>query len=149
MLLWDGFCSVHQLFRPEYIDNFRTQYPEGKVISHPEASFEVCQKSDEIGSTEVIIQIVRASPPGTRWLVGTELNLVNRLAKEGEAAGKKVHFMAPMVCMCSTMFRIDPPHLLWVLENLVAGRVVNRIQVPSQEVEAARLALERMLAVSG
>lgn len=147
MILWDGFCSVHQLFRPEYIDNFRATYPDGKVISHPEASFEVCQKSDEIGSTEVIIQTVRSSPPGTRWLVGTELNLVNRLAKAGETEGKKVHFMAPMVCMCSTMFRIDPPHLLWVLENLVAGRVVNQIQVPFQEVEEARLALERMFAV--
>lgn len=148
MLLWDGYCSVHQLFRPEHIDQFRAKYPAGKVISHPEASFEVCQKSDEIGSTERIIQVVHSSPPGTRWLVGTELNLVNRLARQCEAEGKWVHFMAPTVCMCSTMYRIDPPHLLWTLENLVAGHVVNPIKVPPQEVTEAKLALERMLKVS-
>ncbi len=148
LILWDGFCSVHQLFQPEDIDQFRATYPDAKVISHPEASFEVCQKSDEVGSTEYIIKTIKAAPSGTRWLVGTELNLVNRLAQTCQAEGKLVHFMSPTICMCSTMFRIDPPHLLWTLENLVAGQVVNQIQVPAQEAQSARIALERMLAIS-
>jgi len=148
LILWDGFCSVHQVFQPEHIDRFRAIYPDAKVISHPEASFEVCQKSDEVGSTEYIIKTVNASPPGTRWLIGTELNLVNRLAKLGQAEGKLVHFMSPTICMCSTMFRIDPQHLLWTLENLVAGQVVNQIKVPIEEAQLARVALEQMLAIS-
>lgn len=148
IILWKGFCSVHQMFRPEHIDNFKQQYPETKVISHPESSFEVCQKSDYVGSTEYIIRTIRESAPGTRWLVGTELNLVNRLHEQFKHEGKSVHFMSPTVCMCSTMFRIDPQHLLWTLENLVDGNVVNRIQVPEQEAALARTALQRMLDVS-
>jgi len=148
IILWKGFCSVHQMFRPEHIDVFRAKYPEGKVISHPECSFEVCRKSDYVGSTEYIIRTIAESEPGTRWLVGTELNLVNRLHERHKAEGKHVHFMSPMVCMCSTMFRIDPQHLAWTLENLVEGQVVNRIQVPEAEAEQARIALERMLEVS-
>ncbi len=148
IILWDGFCSVHQLFEPEDIDNFRAQYPEGKVVSHPESAFEVCEKSDEVGSTEYIIETVNQSPRGSRWLIGTELNLVNRLAKQSEPDGKFVHFMSPIVCMCSTMFRIDPPHLLWVLENLVEGHVVNQIKVEPQEAAEAKIALENMFSVS-
>jgi quinolinate synthase len=148
IILWDGFCSVHQQFLPEHIEQFRATYPEGKVVSHPEASFEVCQKSDEVGSTEYIIKAVKTSPSGSRWLVGTEVNLVNRLAQECQAENKSVHYMAPVVCMCSTMYRIDPQHLLWVLENLVAGQVVNQIKVLPTEAEQARLALEQMLVVS-
>ncbi len=148
IILWQGFCSVHQMFRPEHIDNFRARYPDAKVVSHPECSFEVCQKSDYVGSTEFIIKTVRESAPGTRWLVGTELNLVNRLHEQFKHEGKSAHFMSPMVCMCSTMFRIDPQHLLWTLENLVEGNVVNRIRVPEQEALLARQALERMLEVS-
>ena len=148
MILWDGFCSVHQLFKPRDIDDFKRTYPETKVISHPEACFEVCQKSDVVGSTETIIRTVKSSPSGTRWLVGTELNLVNRLARECEAEEKWVHFMASFICMCSTMFLIDPQHLLWVLENLVAGQVVNQIRVPFKDAQEAKLALDRMLAVS-
>lgn len=148
IILWDGFCSVHQQFLPEHIDQFRTNYPDGKVISHPETSFEVCQKSDKIGSTEYIIKTVKASPPGTRWLVGTEVNLVNRLAQECQPEGKFVHYMAPIVCMCSTMYRINPQHLLWTLENLVEGNIVNQIIVLPKIAESARLALERMFAVS-
>jgi len=148
MILWKGFCSVHQMFKPEHIDRFREKYPEGKVISHPESAFEVCQKSDYVGSTEYIINTIRDSAPGTRWLVGTELNLVNRLHEQYKHEGKNVHFMSPTVCMCSTMFRIDPQHLLWTLENLVEGRVVNQIKVAPAEAEQARLALERMLEVS-
>ncbi|OGI47915.1 MAG: quinolinate synthetase [Candidatus Muproteobacteria bacterium RIFCSPHIGHO2_01_FULL_65_16] len=148
ILLWKGFCSVHQMFRPEHIDAFRQHHPEGKVISHPECSFEVCQKSDHVGSTEYIIRTVAESPAGSRWLVGTEINLVNRLQQRFQDEDKIVQFMSPMACMCSTMFRIDPQHLLWTLENLVAGRVVNRIKVPAAEAESARVALNRMLDVS-
>ncbi|GAB4300974.1 MAG: quinolinate synthase NadA [Thiohalomonadaceae bacterium] len=148
MILWKGFCSVHQMFRPEHIDRFKDKYPDAKIIAHPESPFEVCQKSDYVGSTEYIIKTVRDSPPGTRWLVATELNLVNRLHEQFKGEGKHVHFMSPTVCMCSTMFRIDPPHLAWALENLVAGQVVNQIKVAPEEARLARLALERMLEVS-
>ena len=148
IILWDGFCSVHQQFLPEHIDQFKLNYPQGKIISHPECSFEVCQKSDEVGSTEYIIKTVKASPSGSRWLVGTEINLVNRLAQEAKIDGKFVHYMAPIVCMCSTMYRIDPQHLLWTLENLLAGKIVNQIKVLPKIAEPARLALERMFAVS-
>ena len=148
ILLWKGHCSVHQMFQPAHILKFRNQYPEGKVISHPESAFEVCRQSDFVGSTEYIIKIVKESAPGTRWLVGTELNLVNRLAEEVKPEGKIVQFMAPTVCMCSTMQRIDPQHLAWTLENLVEGNVVNRISVPPLEASLAKLALERMLAIS-
>ena len=147
MILWKGFCSVHQMFKPEQIENFRREYPEGKVISHPEASFEVCQLSDYVGSTEYIIKTITDAPPNTQWLVGTELNLVNRLHETLAAEGKTVQFMSPMVCMCSTMFRIDPQHLAWVLENLVEGNVVNQISVPDDVAANARIALQRMLEI--
>lgn len=147
MILWKGFCSVHQMFQPQQIDNFLEKHPETKVISHPECSFEVCQKSDFVGSTEYIVKTIADSEPGTRWLVGTELNLVNRLHEQFEAEGKSVHFMSPTVCMCSTMFRTDPQHLLWVLENLVAGHVVNQVSVDTQTAQEAKLALDRMLAL--
>lgn len=148
ILLWKGHCSVHQMFQPQHILRFRNQYPEGKVISHPECSFEVCRNSDYVGSTDYIIKTIRAAEPGTRWLVGTELNLVSRIAEEFEPEGKIVQFMASTICMCSTMARIDPQHLAWALENLVAGKVVNQIKVPAEDAVLARLALERMLEVS-
>ncbi len=146
MILWKGFCSVHQMFRPEHIDAFRAKFPQGKVISHPESSFEVCQKSDLVGSTEYIINAINDSEPGSRWLVGTELNLVKRL--DDEHPDKHVHFMSPTICMCSTMFRISPQHLLWTLENLVEGEVVNQIRVPEQIAVEARTALQRMLEIN-
>ncbi|MEW5792116.1 MAG: quinolinate synthase NadA [Pseudomonadota bacterium] len=148
MLLWKGFCSVHQMFQPAHIERWRAAHPEGFVISHPESSFEVCRQSDHVGSTEYIIKTIKAAAPGTHWLVGTELNLVNRLAEEVKAEGKVVEFMSPMVCMCSTMFRIDPEHLAWTLESLVEGRVVNQITVPAEEAALAKVALQRMLDVS-
>lgn len=148
IILWHGFCSVHQMFKPEHIDRFKEQHPETIVISHPECSYEICQKSDYIGSTETILKTIREAAPGSRWLVGTELNLVNRLRQEMKSKDVAVHFMSPMVCMCSTMFRTDPQHLAWVLENLVQGRVVNQIKVPEEDARYARLALERMLAVA-
>jgi quinolinate synthase len=148
MILWKGFCSVHQMFQPEQIDDFLAQYPETKVIAHPESPFEVCQKSDYVGSTEYIIKTIAEAESNTRWLVATELNLVNRLAQQYKDQGKQVHFMSPSVCMCSTMFRIDPQHLAWVLENLVEGNIVNQVSVPATTAEKARLALQRMLEVS-
>ncbi|HEY8855921.1 MAG TPA: quinolinate synthase NadA [Rugosibacter sp.] len=148
IILWHGFCSVHQMFQPRDIIKFRNQYPDGIVISHPECGFEVCKQSDYIGSTEYILKTVKDAPPNTRWLVGTELNLVERLAREVKHEGKIVQFMASTVCMCSTMQRIDPQHLAWTLENLVAGKVVNQIKVPEHEAVPAKIALERMLAVS-
>jgi len=148
MILWNGFCSVHQVFKPEQIDNFLARYPETKVIAHPEACFEVCEKADYIGSTETILRTVRAAEPNTRWLVATELNLVNRLHEECKAQGKNVHFMSPTLCMCSTMFRTDPQHLAWVLENLAAGFVINQISVPAKEAALAKKALNNMLEVS-
>ena len=148
IILWHGYCSVHQMFQPRDIAKFRSQYPDGIVISHPECSFEVCKASDDIGSTEYILNTVKAGPPNTRWLVGTELNLVNRLAEEVKHEGKVVQFMASTICMCSTMQRIDPQHLAWTLENLVDGHVVNQISVPDHEAKLAKISLERMLTVS-
>lgn len=148
MLLWKGHCAVHQMFQPAHIMRWRTKHPDGIVISHPESPFEVCRQSDHVGSTEYILKTVKAAPAGTRWLVGTELNLVSRLADEVKHEGKIVEFMSPTVCMCSTMQRIDPQHLAWTLENLADGNVVNRISVPDHEAKLAKLALDRMLAVS-
>jgi quinolinate synthase len=148
IVLWKGHCAVHQMFQPAHILRFRNTYPDGLVVSHPECSFEVCQQSDYIGSTETILSTVKQAPPGTRWLVGTELNLVERLAEEVKADNKVVQFMSPTVCMCSTMQRIDPQHLAWTLENLADGQVVNRITVPPHEAVLAKVALQRMLDVS-
>lgn len=148
IILWPGFCSVHQTFQVHDINNFRRHYPDAKVIAHPECTFEVCQQADEVGSTEFIIKTIQASPSGTRWLVGTEWHLVNRLAELSRAENKHIHYMSPAICQCSTMFRIDPAHLLWTLENLVAGRVVNQITVAPAVAEWARIALKRMLDVS-
>ncbi|MBI1966037.1 MAG: quinolinate synthase NadA [Betaproteobacteria bacterium] len=148
ILLWKGHCSVHQMFQPQHVLRWRGENPSGMVISHPECKFDVCKLSDYVGSTDFIIKTIAASPPGTRWLVGTELNLVNRIAEQFKPQGKVVQFMSPTVCVCSTMARIDPQHLAWALENLADGKVVNRIQVPPHEAEPARIALDRMLAVS-
>lgn len=148
ILLWKGHCSVHQMFQPQHILKFRNQHPDGLVISHPECRFEVCKLSDYVGSTEYIIETIREAPANTHWLVGTELNLVNRIAEEFRPQGKIVQFMSPLVCMCSTMNRIDPQHLAWCLENLAEGKVVNRILVPDRDAKLARLALQRMLDVS-
>ena len=147
ILLWKGHCSVHQMFQAQHILNFRSRYPEGLVISHPECNFEVCKLSDYVGSTDFIIKTIAEARPNTRWLVGTELNLVNRIAEQFKLQGKIVQFMASTVCMCSTMARIDPQHLAWSLENLVEGKIVNRIQVPAREADLARTALRRMLEV--
>ncbi|MBF0369722.1 MAG: quinolinate synthase NadA [Magnetococcales bacterium] len=145
VLLWDGFCSVHQMFQPAHIDLFRERIPGIQIVVHPECSFEVCQKADTLGSTEQIQKAVREAPSGSNFAIGTELNLVNRL--KNEMPDKGIHFLCPTICMCSTMFRIDPQHLCWALENLEQGHVVNRITVPAGEAQQAKVALERMLAV--
>ncbi len=148
VLLWKGHCAVHQMFRPEHIKIFRDKYPDGKVISHPESPFEVCENSDFVGSTEYILNTIKGAKPNTQWLVGTELNLVNRLADEMKAEGKLVKFMSHIVCECSTMARIDPQHLAWTLENILNDKPVNIIEVPKKEADLARLALDRMLQVN-
>ncbi|HUS24412.1 MAG TPA: quinolinate synthase NadA [Candidatus Binatia bacterium] len=149
VILWKGHCAVHQMFQPQHVDAFRREHPDGIVISHPENQLDVCLRSDYVGSTEFILNTVRAkAQPGQHWLVGTELNLVNRLAEEMKPKGVTVQFMSPMVCMCSTMFRIDAQHLAWSLENLAVGNVVNRIRVPEKVAVPARAALDRMLAIA-
>ncbi len=146
MILWKGYCSVHQRFLPEHVERARRQYPGVRVIAHPECRFEVVQKSDSIGSTEQIVKVIEAAEAGTTWAVGTEVHLVNRLAKR-LAPEKKVISLDPNVCVCTTMFRITPQHLCWALENLVEGRVVNRIRVDEETRRWARVALERMLSL--
>ena len=148
ILLWKGHCAVHQMFREQNITKFRAEHLDGLVISHPESPFEVCLNSDYVGSTEYILKTVSEAPAGSKWLVGTELNLVNRLAEQMKPEGKTVQFMSHVVCECSTMARIDPQHLAWTLENLVEGNVVNQIKVPLNEAKLAKLTLDRMLAAS-
>jgi quinolinate synthase len=147
VLLWKGHCSVHNRFTPEMVDARRAQIPGVKVIVHPECRFEVAQKADAIGSTEGILKTVRESPPGTKWAVGTELNMVNRLARE-VAPEREVVSLDDCFCVCSTMFRIDPPHILWALEYLVEGRLVNVVAVPEPTAGEAKIALDRMLEIT-
>ncbi len=145
VILWKGYCSVHQRFLPEHVVRVRKEHPGIRVIAHPECRFEVAQAADEIGSTEGIIRAIVASPPGTEWAVGTELHLVNRLSKE--LPDHKVMSLDSSMCVCTTMFRITPAHLLWALENLVAGNVVNQISVDERTRHFAKIALERMLSL--
>ncbi len=146
LLLWKGHCSVHQRFQPSHIEEFRAQYPDGIVVMHPECSHEVCSMADQVGSTDFIIRAVEAASPGSVIGVGTEIHLVNRL--NTETPDKTVLSLDPLVCPCSTMFRIDAPHLAWILENLVEGRVINRITVDPVIASEAKLALDRMLAIT-
>lgn len=148
ILLWKGHCAVHQMFREQNITRFRAEHPDGLVISHPEAPFEVCLNSDYVGSTEYILKTVAEAAAGSKWLVGTELNLVNRLAERMKPEGKLVQFMSHVICECSTMARIDPQHLAWTLENLVEGNIVNQIKVPAADAKLAKLTLDRMLQAS-
>ena len=129
VLLWKGHCAVHQRFLPSHVDAVRAKYPGIQVIVHPECRFEVCQKADDMGSTERLIALVEQAPAGQMFAVGTEIHLVNRMARRFAAEGKKVITLDDTGCLCTTMYRISPQHLAWVLENLVEGRVVNRIQV--------------------
>jgi quinolinate synthase len=143
VILWKGYCSVHQRFTPRHVERVRREHPGIRVIVHPECRFEVTQAADQIGSTEGIIQAITASPAGSQWAVGTEIHLVNRLSKE--LPNHKVMSLDPSVCVCTTMFRITPQHLLWAMDNLVAGNIVNRISVDERTRHFARVALDRML----
>jgi quinolinate synthase len=145
MILWRGHCSVHGRFTKESIDEFRMRIPEINIIVHPECQNEVVSAADVVGSTEKIIKTVSEAPAGSQWAVGTELNLVSRLAAANP--DKKVYFLDRTVCYCSTMNRIDLPHLVWALESLVAGKVVNEIKVDSQAARYSKMALEQMLAL--
>ena len=146
LILWKGHCSVHTRFTVQQIEVFRKQHPTGKVIAHPECTFDVVQAADESGSTERIINVVRESPVGSVWAVATEVHLVNRLTHD-VAPDRTVITLDPFGCLCSTMFRVSPNHLLWMLESLVEGKVQNQIIVPEPEKSQARLALDRMLGV--
>ena len=145
VLLWQGHCSVHAMFRPEHVDQFRAKFPGIKILVHPECTREVVAKADIYGSTGKIIKEVEAAPPGTKWAIGTELHLVHRLKQEHPE--QEIHFLSPVVCMCATMYRIDLAHLCWSLENLVAGTPVNVIRVDDETTRWSLLALERMLEV--
>jgi quinolinate synthase len=145
VLLWKGHCSVHQMFKPTHVDFFRKEHPGIKVLVHPECCMEVVDQADLVGSTEYILKTVAAAPAGSKWAIGTELHLVNRL--KNEHPEQEIYFLSRLVCMCATMYRIDLPHLCWVLENLVQGKVVNRIKVADDVAKQAKLALERMLLV--
>ncbi|HET9284496.1 MAG TPA: quinolinate synthase NadA [Candidatus Angelobacter sp.] len=147
VILWKGHCSVHQRFLPEHVDKVRSRFPDIKVIVHPECRWEVCQKADGIGSTEGLLKMIADAPHGSKFAVGTEIHLVNRMGKEFAREGKMVITLDESGCLCTTMFRISPQHLCWALENLVEGDVVNRIQVPDEVKHWSRVALARMLEI--
>jgi quinolinate synthase len=147
IVLWKGHCAVHQRFLPSHVDQVRAKYPGIQVIVHPECRWEVCQKADALGSTERLIKIVEDAPAGQMFAIGTEIHLVNRMAKRFAEQGKRVITLDDTGCLCTTMYRISPNHLAWALENLVEGRVVNRIQVRKSVKRWAKVALDRMLEV--
>jgi quinolinate synthase len=147
VILWKGHCSVHQRFLPSHVDAMRAKYPDVQVIVHPECRWEVCQKADALGSTERLIELVEKAPEGSTFAIGTEIHLVNRLAKQYAAKGKRVMTLDDTGCLCTTMYRISPQHLAWALENLIDGRVVNRIKVDEDVKHWAKVALNRMLEV--
>jgi quinolinate synthase len=147
LILWKGHCSVHVRFTASQIALVRQQNPGVRVIVHPEVPFEVVQAADDNGSTEYILSQVRASAPGSVWAVGTEVHLVHRLADEMRPRGVTVLSLDSLGCLCSTMFRVSPNHLLWVLEGLVAGQVHNQVEVPEHQIHWGRVALDRMLAI--
>ena len=145
VILWKGHCSVHQMFQADHVEAYRQQFPDIKILVHPECPQEVNDLADVSGSTGKIIEAVRAAQPGTRWAIGTELHLVNRLKKEHPE--QEIHFLSPVICMCATMYRIDLAHLCWSLENLANDVVVNQIEVDEETTRWSLVALERMLEV--
>ncbi len=146
LLLWKGHCTIHQRFRPEHVEAFRAEHPDGVVIIHPEAPYDTCSMADFLGSTSYIINKVNELPEGSVVAIGTEVHLVNRVAQENP--DKTIINLDPLVCPCSTMFRIDLPHMAWILENLVKGKVSNQITVDPETTEWAKVALDRMLAIT-
>ena len=147
VILWKGHCAVHQRFLPSHVDQVRAKYPGIQVIVHPECRWEVCQKADALGSTERLIKIVEDAPAGSMFAIGTEIHLVNRLAKRFASKGKRIITLDDTGCLCTTMYRISPHHLAWALENLVEGRVVNQIKVRKSVKAWAKVALDRMLEI--
>jgi quinolinate synthase len=147
MILWKGHCSVHGRFSADVVDDLRATVPDIRILVHPECAHEVVLKADLVGSTEFIIKTIEAAEPGTSWAIGTELNLVKRLARQH--ADKRIMFLDKTVCYCSTMNRIDLPHLVWALESLADGKVVNRIEVDAETERWAKVALQRMLDLPG
>jgi quinolinate synthase len=145
VLLWQGHCSVHQMFTRQHVDLFREKHPGIKILVHPECPMAVFDAADLSGSTGKIIRIIEEAPPGSKWAIGTELHLVNRLKQQHPE--QEIHFLSPVVCMCATMYRIDLAHLCWTLENLAAGTPVNVIEVEAETARWATTALERMLAM--
>lgn len=146
--LWNGHCSVHQLFTAQQVDDAHANDPDCKVIVHPECDWAVVQKADMAGSTGFILNAIETAPEGSRWAVGTEVNLVQRLANQYKGT-KQIRLLAGIQCLCTTMYRIDPRHLLWVLDELVEGRVVNQITVEPETKANAKIALDRMLSLTG
>ena len=145
VILWNGYCTVHMQFNASHVRMWREKDPDIKIIVHPECTHEVVSASDQYGSTENIIKAVSSSPSGSSWAIGTEINLVNRLALLNP--DKKIHSLSPFQCLCSTMYRIKPKYLLWVLDNLVNGEVKNQITVDPDTSKLARIALARMLEI--
>lgn len=145
IILWRGHCSVHQQFRPDHVDLWRKHHPDASIIVHPECALEVVDKADYVGSTAYIIKMIEAAPPGSKWAVGTEVHLVNRL--KHRYPDKMVEMLSPFACLCSTMYRISPLDLANVLDNLLEGRVINQITVPDDIRHSAKLALHRMLSI--
>lgn len=145
VILWKGHCSVHQRFLPEHVEKTRRKYPGIRVLAHPECRWDVCQLADEVGSTEFIIGRVTEAPAHSQWAVGTEIHLVNRLARDNP--DRLVITLDDCACLCSTMYRISPQHLCWTLESLLSGRVVNRVSVDPETKRWARVALDRMLEI--
>ena len=145
VILWRGHCSVHGRFSIESVNEIRNRVPEVQVLVHPECTHEVVSSADQVGSTEKIIQIVKESPAGSKWAIGTELNLVQRISQTNP--DKEIYFLDKDICYCSTMNRIDLPHLVWAMESLVSGKVVNQIRVAPEVARFSKLALERMLAL--
>lgn len=147
VILWKGHCSVHQRFLPEHVDKVRAKYPDIQVLVHPECRLEVCEKADALGSTERLIKIVENAPAGSSFAIGTEIHLVHRMAQQFAPQDKTIITLDDTGCLCTTMYRISPQHLAWALENLIEGRVVNRIQVRDDVKHWARVALDRMLEI--
>ena len=148
VILWKGHCSVHKLFRPEHVDQIKAHDPDTTVIVHPECTYEVVQKADISGSTEKIKKAIEQAAPGSKWAVGTEVHMVNRLAAEAAKRDVHVRILSECQCLCTTMYRIDPPHLLWALDNLAEGKVVNEVRVDDKTRKWSLVSLQRMLDIT-
>ena len=148
ILLWKGHCSVHKLFRPEHVDQIKAAEPHRTVIVHPECERAVVEKADMTGSTEKIMRTIREALPGSKWAIGTEVHMVMRLAREAAQRNVHVRILSDCQCLCTTMYRIDPQHLLWVLDNLAEDRVVNQVRVDDETRQWALVSLQRMLDIT-